>query len=130
MDQSHVRKVVVMIGNETELAGWQSLEEMIPKEILCSLFEASASGLSIFDWRVDKRLAHKRKMKSKIRKRTQGLADISIRCVSPGFAEEARGYDPLARSGERLRGRRTKSMLPGQNPERLRGPSRMALRQR
>jgi len=38
-----------MIGNETELAGWQPLEEMIPKEILCSLFEASASGLSIFD---------------------------------------------------------------------------------
>jgi len=28
-------------------------------------------GLSIFDQRVDKRLAHKRKMKSKIRKRTK-----------------------------------------------------------
>jgi len=28
-------------------------------------------GLSIFDRRVDKRLAHKRKMKSKIRKRTK-----------------------------------------------------------
>ena len=54
-----------MIGKETELAGWQTLEEMIPKEILRSQFEASASGLSNFDWRVDKRLAHKRKMKSK-----------------------------------------------------------------
>jgi hypothetical protein len=28
-------------------------------------------GLSIFDGRVDKRLAHKRKLKSKIRKRTK-----------------------------------------------------------
>jgi len=28
-------------------------------------------NLSTLDWRVDKRLAHKRKMKSKIRKRTK-----------------------------------------------------------
>jgi len=34
-------------------------------------------NLSTLDWRVDKRLAHKRKMKSKIRKRTRSKSRIA-----------------------------------------------------
>jgi len=42
--------------------------------------ESYARGLSIFDWRVDSRLAHKskRKMKSKIRKRTKSRSRSKI----------------------------------------------------